>query len=76
MAVDNGMLNLDYSINPAWLKQEFHKEDLIIRADPKNQTPGIMGRKLRREWLGDLLVATGHTVDFKTGKIKFTRRPK
>lgn len=76
MAQDNGMLNLDYSINPSWLKGQFHELWVIQKADPQRRLDGYIGRDLRMHWLADLLVATGHSVDFKTGKIKYTRRPK
>lgn len=66
----------DFSINVPHLIKQFKEETIIINADPKNTTPGIMGRKLRQYWLGDMLLMTGHTINYNTGKVEYTRVPK
>lgn len=69
-------IDKDFSLNIPHLIKEFKDETLIINADPKNTTPGIIGRKLRQYWLGDMLLATGHTINYSSGKVEYTRVPK
>lgn len=66
----------DYSLNIPWLIRQFQDETKIINADPEMETPGIFWRRYRRDWLSDILVATGHKVYYKTGKVEHIRKPK
>lgn len=64
----------NYSLNIAHLKKEFLKDSIVIAADPEYKTKGAMHRKYRQSYIGDLLIATGHTVEWGTGKATYTRK--
>ena len=66
----------DYSINIKWVIRQFKDETNIINADTERQTRGIYSRYYRQRSLGDLLVATGHEVNYSSGEVRYVRESK
>lgn len=66
----------DYTLNIDYLIREFKKAtDFIINDRDTWDTPGIAAWHQRQQYVGVMLIATGHTVNYKTGGVTYTRKP-
>lgn len=68
------MSGKDYSLNIPYLIREFKEAVTLIENDRETyKTPGIVGWKIRRDAIALMLIATGHRVDYETGKVEYIR---